>query len=288
MSLFKHQIEAEGLGFSYEDRDIFTNVTFSIPKNQSLLLLGPSGSGKSTLAFCLNKLYPEAVDGVLKGSLSFEGKRLDDFIPGELNQKIGIVFQDPESQFCMLTVEEEVAFGLENFNIPRLEMEEKINRALELVGLQAEKKTVIHTLSGGQKQKLALACVLALQPEVIILDEPTANLDPQSSTELVETISRLRKEHPFTLIVIEHKLDDWVELMDRCLVLDSSGKILFDGTPAQCFGEFTPYLQKEGIWLPKVVEAAIAAKKLVSIKGRGFPPKARINSGAGAFDRFFK
>ncbi|MEH7247119.1 energy-coupling factor transporter ATPase [Neobacillus niacini] len=270
MSLFK-QLEAEGLSFSYEERDIFTNLTFSIPNNQSLLLLGPSGSGKSTLAFCLNKLYPEAVDGILKGSLLFGSKKLDDFIQGELNQKIGIVFQDPESQFCMLTVEEEVVFGLENFNVPRMEMEAKIEAALAMVGLQDEKKSTIHTLSGGQKQKLALACVLALEPEVIILDEPTANLDPQSSTELAETIARLKKERPFTLIVIEHKLDDWVELIDRCLVLDSNGMILFDGSPRQCFGEFAPFLQKEGIWLPKVVDAGIAAKNAGLYKGERLP-----------------
>ncbi|MEH7112267.1 energy-coupling factor transporter ATPase [Neobacillus niacini] len=270
MSLFK-QLEAEGLGFSYEERDIFTNLTFSIQKNQSLLLLGPSGSGKSTLAFCLNKLYPEAVDGILNGSLLFEGKNLDDFNQGELNQKIGIVFQDPESQFCMLTVEEEVAFGLENFNVPRIEMEAKIEAALAMVGLHDEKKSTIHTLSGGQKQKLALACVLALEPEVIILDEPTANLDPQSSTELAETIARLKKERPFTLIVIEHKLDDWVEIIDRCLVLDSNGMILFDGSPRQCFGEFAPFLQKEGIWLPKVVNAGIAAKNAGFYKGERLP-----------------
>ncbi|PAE44531.1 ABC transporter ATP-binding protein [Bacillus sp. 7884-1] len=271
MSPFEPQIKADGLGFSYEEVDIFTDLTFSIERNQSLLLLGPSGSGKSTLAFCLNKLYPEAVDGVLKGDLSFEGKKLDDFKPGELNQKIGIVFQDPESQFCMLTVEEEVAFGLENFHVPRAEMEAKIDRALELVGLQAEKKTTIHTLSGGQKQKLAIACVLVLQPEVIILDEPTANLDPLSSSDLVDTIARLKKERPFTLIVVEHKLDDWVELIDRCLVLDSSATILFDGTPEQCFGEFAPFLKKEGIWLPKVVEAALTAKKSGVYKGERLP-----------------
>lgn len=270
MSLYD-QIKAEQLAFSYEDSNIFTELTFSIEKNQSVLLLGPSGSGKSTLAYCLNKLYPEAVDGELKGSITFEGRNLDDFKPGELNQKIGIVFQDPESQFCMLTVEEEVAFGLENFHVPRAEMEAKIDRALEWVGLQAEKKTTIHTLSGGQKQKLALACVLVLQPEVIILDEPTANLDPLSSSDLVKTIARLKKERPFTLIVIEHKLDDWVELIDRCLVLDSSGTILFDGTLVQCFGEFAPYLQKEGIWLPKVVEAGITAKNAGMYKGERLP-----------------
>lgn len=260
MSRFEPQIKVEGLGFSYEESAIFKDLSFSVLKNQSLLLLGPSGSGKSTLAYCLNKLYPEAVDGELKGTITFEGRNLDEFKPGELNQKIGIVFQDPESQFCMLTVEEEVAFGLENFHVPRAEMEAKINHALELVGLQAEKKTTIHTLSGGQKQKLALACVLALEPEVIILDEPTANLDPQSSSDLVETIAHLKKERPFTLIVVEHKLDDWVELIDRCLVFDSNASILFDGSSEQCFGEFAPFLKKEGIWLPKVVEAAITAK----------------------------
>jgi energy-coupling factor transport system ATP-binding protein len=270
MSPFE-QIKAERLEFSYEDRNIFTDLTFSIDKNQSVLLLGPSGSGKSTLAFCLNKLYPEAVDGVLKGSISFGGQSLEAFKAGELNQKIGIVFQDPESQFCMLTVEEEVAFGLENFHIPREQMESKIDRALALVGLQAEKKTTIHTLSGGQKQKLALACVLALEPEVIILDEPTANLDPLSSSELVETIAQIKKERPFTLIVIEHKLDDWIELINRCLVLDSGGAILFDGTPAQCFGEFASFLKKEGIWLPKVVEAALTAKNAGMYKGERLP-----------------
>jgi energy-coupling factor transport system ATP-binding protein len=270
MSPFE-QIKAERLEFSYEDRNIFTDLTFSIEKNQSVLLLGPSGSGKSTLAFCLNKLYPEAVDGVLKGSIAFEGQSLEAFKAGELNQKIGIVFQDPESQFCMLTVEEEVAFGLENFHIPREQMESKIDRALELTGLQAEKKTTIHTLSGGQKQKLALACVLALEPEVIILDEPTANLDPLSSSELVETITQIKKERPFTLIVIEHKLDDWIELINRCLVLDSGGSILFDGTPRQCFGEFASFLKKEGIWLPKVVEAALTAKNGGMYKGERLP-----------------
>jgi energy-coupling factor transport system ATP-binding protein len=289
MSPFEPQIKVEGLGFSYEEGDIFTDLTFSIEKNQSILLLGPSGSGKSTLAYCLNKLYPEAVDGELKGTITFEGRNLDDFKPGELNQKIGIVFQDPESQFCMLTVEEEVAFGLENFHVPRAEMEVKINRALELVGLQAEKKTTIHTLSGGQKQKLAIACVLVLQPEVIILDEPTANLDPLSSSDLVDTIARLKKERPFTLIVVEHKLDDWVEFIDRCLVLDSSATILFDGTPEQCFGEFAPFLKKEGIWLPKVVEAALTAKKSGVYKGERLPLRNHeLLSGLKDPDAFLK
>lgn len=267
------QIEVERLEFTYEEdkSPIFQNLSFSIKDNDCILVLGPSGSGKSTLAFCLNKLYPEAVDGIVKGNIIFQGKKLEDYQSGELNQKIGVVFQDPESQFCMVTVEEELAFGLENMNIPRHEMEAKINEALGWVGLTSYKKEAIHSLSGGQKQKLALACVLALQPEVLILDEPTANLDPLSSKELVETVNRLKKRLAFTLIVIEHKLDDWLELIDRCLVLDSDGKLLFDGTPSICFNEYAQFLQKEGIWLPKAVETGILAKASGIYKGDSLP-----------------
>ncbi|MDF2855560.1 MAG: hypothetical protein K0Q87_1411 [Neobacillus sp.] len=267
MSLFK----AEKLGFRYEDRDIFKQLSFSIDKNETVLLLGPSGSGKSTLAYCLNKLYPEAVDGVMNGELTFEGRLLEKYKPGEINQKIGMVFQDPDSQFCMLTVEEEIAFGLENFNIPRADMEAKIDRVLEIVGMKEFKQATIHTLSGGQKQKLAFACVLALKPEVIILDEPTANLDPISSQELVETIALLKREFHFTLIVIEHKLDNWLEIINRCLVMDSSGTIIFDGEPTSCFREYAPFLQKEGIWLPKVVEAGLKANNTGNFTGDYLP-----------------
>jgi energy-coupling factor transport system ATP-binding protein len=283
------QFNAEKLGFRYEDQTIFQQLSFSIDKNESVLLLGPSGSGKSTLAYCLNKLYPEAVDGVLDGNLMFEGRLLEEYKPGEINQKIGMVFQDPDSQFCMLTVEEEVAFGLENLNIPREEMEEKIDRALELVGMKEYKQATIHTLSGGQKQKLAFACVLALKPEVIILDEPTANLDPISSQELVETIALLKKEFHFTLIVIEHKLDNWLEIINRCLVLDASGTIIFDGEPSSCFREHAHFLQKEGIWLPKVVDAGLKAKNTGTYTGENLPltMKELVNGLEGPID-FYK
>lgn len=258
-----NQLEVIGLTFNYDENDspILNNLSFLIKPNESILFLGPSGSGKSTLALVLNNLYPDAVDGILSGTVSFHGRKLEAYESGELNQKIGIVFQDPESQFCMVTVEEELAFGLENMNVAQQEMGAKIDKALEWVGLSAFKKESISSLSGGQKQKLALACVLALQPEILILDEPTANLDPLSSQELVETIASLKVEFEFTLIVIEHKLDEWVGLIDRCLVLNSFGELLFDGEPRICFNEYAPFLQNEGIWLPKVVETGLLAKE---------------------------
>lgn len=247
----------ENLSFYYEEEEhsIFTKIRFAINKGESILLLGPSGSGKSTLAYCLNKLYPEAVDGILEGSIHFEGKALESFGPGEINKRIGMVFQDPESQFCMPTVEDEIAFGLENIHTPPDQIDGKIDSALKLVGLSDCKKALIHSLSGGQKQKLALACVLALQPEVLILDEPTANLDPASSRELAVTIERLKAELSLTLIVIEHNLGHWIDIIDRCLVLNRAGELLFDGDSRTCFTRFASFLQEEGVWLPAAVEA---------------------------------
>lgn len=256
-------LKTELLSFRHEEEDkaVFQDVNFSLYPEEAVLILGPSGCGKSTLAFCLNKLYPEAVDGRLEGSILFKGKNLVNFRQGEINKSIGIVFQDPESQFCMVTVEDELAFGLENINTPPEKIEEKVDHALGLVNLLPYKHSMIHTLSGGQKQKLALACVLALEPEVLILDEPTANLDPASSRELARTIKRLKAELSITLMVIEHKLDDWMDLIDRCLVLNGRGKILFDGNPAACFTNYAVKLQAEGIWLPSTVRAGLLAKQ---------------------------
>ncbi|WP_282142032.1 ABC transporter ATP-binding protein [Cytobacillus oceanisediminis] len=263
----------EKLSFRHEDvkNPVFKNVNFSLNSGEAVLLLGPSGCGKSTLAFCLNKLYPEAVDGDLDGTISFKGKILDEFPPGEINQHIGIVFQDPESQFCMTTVEEELAFGLENMKTPPAEIETRIDEALELVHLLPFKHALIHTLSGGQKQKLALACVLSLKPDILILDEPTANLDPASSYELTRIIKELKEEQSFSLLIIEHKLDDWIDLTDRCVVLNREGEILFNGSTADCFNKYAEELLLEGIWLPSTVRAGLLGKKAGIYKGEKLP-----------------
>ncbi|EWG12456.1 ABC transporter ATP-binding protein [Cytobacillus firmus] len=263
----------EQLSFRHEDvkNPIFKNVNFSLYPGEAVLLLGPSGCGKSTLAFCLNKLYPEAVDGELDGTISFKGKKFEEFRPGEINQHIGIVFQDPESQFCMTTVEDELAFGLENMKTPPEEIESKIDEALELVDLLPYKHTLIHTLSGGQKQKLALACVLSLKPEILILDEPTANLDPASSYELTRIIKKLKENQAFSLLIIEHKLDDWIDLTDRCVVLNREGEILFNGSTADCFNKYAEELLLEGIWLPSAVRAGLIGKKAGIYKGEKLP-----------------
>lgn len=246
-------IEVEHFSFSYDETEppILNDLSFSIHKGESVLLLGPSGSGKSSLALCLNGLYPTSVDGYVRGSIKLKGKNLEEYKPGEASTHIGVVFQDPEAQFCMLTVEDEVAFGLENRKVPREEMAERIMGALALVGLENELTSTISSLSGGMKQKLALACVVAMKPELIILDEPTALLDPLATKEFSQTMAHLQKELGFALLVIEHKLDHWLPMMDRCLVLNNEGRLSFDGAPRVCFSQHLQELKAQGVWLPK-------------------------------------
>ena len=202
------------------------DVSFSVEQGETLLLLGPSGSGKSTIGLCLAGLIPASIPAVMQGTIMLDGQDAADLSVGERTARIGMVFQDPEAQFCMLTVEDEVAFGLENMAMPREEMAERISEALDRVGLGERRHERVDRLSGGQKQRLALACVLARRPAVLFLDEPTANLDPATRREFFEWLDRLRREQPdLTIIVVEHILDDLITLVDRVLLLRADGAI---------------------------------------------------------------
>lgn len=250
-------LKVENLNLQFEnqiDEKTLFDINFQLEQGESLLLLGPSGSGKSTLTFCLNGLYPSELDGDMQGEIFIHGKETTSYAPGELSRHVGIVFQDPETQFCMLTVEDEVAFGLENIGVPHAKMGTKIDKTLKLVGMHKYKTAPITSLSGGQKQKLALACILVLEPELLILDEPTANLDPIAARDLVHTIQKLKKEINCSLIIIEHQLDGWTNITERCLLLNHQGECFFDGPLRQAIKEKRTLLKKEGIWLPKVTQ----------------------------------
>lgn len=157
------------------------NITLSINKGEKVLILGPSGSGKSTLISALAGIIPEHIEAEVNGEV-FSRKH------------VGVMFQDPDSQFCMLHVDEEIAFSLENRSIPRNEMDKMIADLMGQVGLNVDKRTPIETLSGGMKQRLALACLLALQPEVLFFDEPTAQLDPKGRQEIFDLLHQLSKK----------------------------------------------------------------------------------------------
>lgn len=190
-------LSIDRLTFSYEEdeKPIFKDLTFQLQKGERALLLGPSGCGKSSLALCINGLYPEACDAVQTGRISLFQKNIEDFQASEKpSLHIGVVFQDPDQQFCMLTVEDEIAFGLENLQMPKEEMKERIDDVLVKLDLTGLKDQTISALSGGTKQKVALACILAMEPDLIILDEPTSLLDPHSARSFVHMIKELQEE----------------------------------------------------------------------------------------------
>ncbi|WP_281658115.1 ABC transporter ATP-binding protein [Halobacillus sp. Cin3] len=255
----KTAVQLENLTLTYEENEktVLTDITLSIQNEQDTLILGPSGSGKSSLVQCINGLYPEDLDGEMKGRVTIYGRSTRAFKPGELAKTVGSVFQDPETQFCMLTVEDEIAFGLENLHVPAEEMEHKIDDVLAQVNLLDKKTSFIHHLSGGQKQKLALACVLVMEPDILLLDEPTANLDPQSARDFITTLTSIKKTRSLTLIVIEHRLEGWLELLKHVVVLHSDGGILTQGPLKEVLNNQARAIHNQGIRLPYAVQYSI-------------------------------
>lgn len=248
-------LSIDRLTFSYEEdeKPIFKDLSFQIQKGERALLLGPSGCGKSSLALCINGLYPEASDAAQTGRISLFQKNIEDFQAAEKpSLHIGVVFQDPDQQFCMLTVEDEIAFGLENLQMPKEEMKERIDDVLVKLDLTCLKGQTISALSGGTKQKVALACILAMEPDLIILDEPTSLLDPHSARSFVHMIKELQEEKGFGLLVIEHQLDEWAPWVERTIVLDASGQKVMDGETPDIFQFRSEELKKIGVAIPHV------------------------------------
>jgi energy-coupling factor transport system ATP-binding protein len=218
---------------------ILNRITLSINKGEKVLILGPSGSGKSTLISALAGIIPEHIEAEVSGEV-FRKKNA------------GVMFQDPDSQFCMLHVDEEIAFSLENRSIPRTDMDQMIAHLMDSVGLTVDKKTPIETLSGGMKQRLALACLLALEPEVLFFDEPTAQLDPVGRNEIFDLLHHLALKTSQTMVIVEHVLDGCIEWMDRVIVMNQNGSIIGDGKPEEILLNFHPQMKEAGIWRPKL------------------------------------
>jgi energy-coupling factor transport system ATP-binding protein len=251
-------IAAEDLTFRYagRKRPCLRDVTFAIAPGETVLVLGPSGCGKSTLALCLNGLIPHVIEGELSGHVRVAGRDTRDCPLAMTTRDVGMLFQDPDTQFCMLRVDDEVAFGLENLRLPRAEMAGRISAALWLAGLDCPLTTRIDTLSGGNKQRLALACVLAMQPQVLVFDEPTSHLDPWSAQNVVAMIQGLKAGGEHTVILIEHRLDHLMGLIDRVLLLGPDGVLLADGEPRRLLRDQAAVLDQFGIWIPQVSELA--------------------------------
>ncbi|GAA1347158.1 ABC transporter ATP-binding protein [Falsarthrobacter nasiphocae] len=227
-------------------------VTLRIAPGERVLLLGPSGSGKSTLLAALAGVLTSesADDGVQESGII----RLRGAHPSEARGTAGLMHQDPESQVVMATVGRDVAFGPENLGVDPAEIRRRIPASLEAVGLAGmDPDRSTGRLSGGQKQRVGLAGLLAMEPELLLLDEPTANLDPEGARDVVAAVDAVCRERGSALVVVEHRLEDWARMTERAVVLAPGGGILADGPVAEVLAEdspMRPVLRKAGVWLP--------------------------------------
>jgi energy-coupling factor transporter ATP-binding protein EcfA2 len=242
--------------FRYKDSTgwALDGVSLDVEKGEFVTILGANGSGKSTICLMSNGLIPHALPGDLEGTAEVFGLDVRSHPVAELATKVGIVFQEPESQLFCMSVEEEVAFGPENLAVPRDEIRERVEWALELVGMKGYNDRSPFSLSGGQKQRVAIAAALSMRPEMLILDEPAYALDPIGRIELYSVLRDLKEKYGMTVLLAERDAEEAAAFSDR-LVLMKGGKILESGPPRSILKD-PENLRKIGVAPPQVAEVA--------------------------------
>lgn len=244
-------IDAENVSFRYgeegESKLVLQDVSLEIPQGQFVAVLGHNGSGKSTFAKHFNAiLLPQGGRVLVEGMDTRDEERIYD-----IRQRVGMVFQNPDNQIVATIVEEDVAFALENNGVEPAEIRRRVDEALKAVGMYEYREHAPHQLSGGQKQRVAIAGIIAMRPRCIVLDEPTAMLDPKGRREVLATIHRLNKEEGITVALITHYMDEAAQA-DRVVVMDE-GKVLLDGVPSQVFSQ-VEMLKNVGLDVPQTTE----------------------------------
>ena len=253
-------IEFKNVTFGYQNEDgavtenVIENFDLSVEKGSFVAVLGHNGCGKSTLAKLCNGIETPVSGKVFVDSLdtSDEEKLLD------IRRRVGIVFQNPDNQIVATVVEDDVAFGPENLGVDPKEIRERVDEALKNVGMYEFRLFEPHKLSGGQKQRVAIAGIIAMKPQCIVLDEPTAMLDPRGRREVMKTVRRLNKEFGITVIFITHYMDEAAKA-DRVVVMDD-GKIILDGAPKKVFSNVRT-LKKAGLDVPQATELSLALRE---------------------------
>ncbi len=236
------------------------DLSLSIPEGQFCVIVGPNGAGKSTLAYILSGFIPHFYQGLLQGEVTVAGKNTRATPLFEMVRYAGLILQNPFNQISgtKVTVREEIAFGLENLGIPREEMIERIEAVMDLVGIRSLAERYPLTLSGGQMQRLAIASVLVMRPQVLLLDEPTSQLDPIGSRYVFETVRKLASSGEMTVVMVEHKLEWVAEYADRVIAL-SAGRLLADGEPSRLFA--AEDLVQHGIGQTRYTQVARLARQ---------------------------
>ncbi|MEM3579295.1 MAG: ATP-binding cassette domain-containing protein [Candidatus Bathyarchaeia archaeon] len=243
-------IETKNLTYTYSGAawPAIKEVSIKIEKGEFTLITGPSGCGKTTLCRCFNGLIPHFYQGELKGEIIVAGLKVQEHPVYEMATHVGMVFQNPENQLFALSVEKDVAFGLENFGVPREEIRKRVDWALQLTGIYELRERAPTELSGGQQQRVAIASVLAMQPEVIVLDEPTSFLDPLGAKKIFDVIYELNKKLGITIVLVEHRLDLTAKYADHIIIMDG-GRVVLDGEPHEVLNSEEARLI--GVGIPK-------------------------------------
>ena len=254
-------IVTENLGFTYPPNGeklafpVFENLSVTVDRGSFTAVIGPNGCGKSTLAKHFNGLLLPSGGRVLVSGMDTS----DENLLLEIRRTVGMVFQNPDNQIVSNVVEEDVAFAPENLGVPTAEIRSRVDDALKTVGMYEYREHAPHLLSGGQKQRIAIAGVLAMQPTCIVLDEPTAMLDPRGREEVIETVSRLNRERGITVVLITHHMSEAVNA-DRVIVMHQGG-ILLDGSPREVFTQVQT-LREAGLDVPQTTELLYELKNL--------------------------
>ncbi len=297
-------IQFHHLTYTYPgaSRPALADVTLHIAAGEFALVTGPSGAGKSTLLRCLNGLVPHFTGGAVSGRVSVAGRDPVAEGPQVLSRVVGFVFQDPEAQFVLDRVEDEIAFALENAALPLAEMHERVEQALDLLGLTGLRDRRLETLSGGEKQRVAIAAALALRPRILALDEPTSQLDPQSAGEVLSALVRLNHVLGLTIVLSEHRLERVLPHADRLIYLSGQDKPVRSGPPRQVLRQMnlTPPLVTLGKalgWepLPLTIEegrglASVqfpTSKTQTPRRANSHPPLLRVEGVSFAYDGAF-
>jgi energy-coupling factor transporter ATP-binding protein EcfA2 len=252
-------LDIQNVNFRYrhDASDVLKDFSLSIAPGTMVLLVGPTGCGKTTAVLTMNGLVPASTGGTLTGEIAVDGMSTKNHFTPQLASKVGVVFQDPEGQMCALFLEDEIAFGLENLKYDVETILRRVDEMLAFIDLQGMSDKSVYELSGGQKQKVNFASVLAMRPSLLVADMPTANLDPIGSQEVLRVLRDLVSGGETTCLIIENRVDELADLADRVVVM-SEGQIQIDGHPHVVFGDHGRKLRDEiGIDIPQVVSLAL-------------------------------
>ena len=251
-------VKLENLSFRYARGTVpaLSDINLSVQAGEFVGITGPAGAGKTTLLSCINGVIPHYYSGELHGRVVVDGLEVGSSTFRDLASHIGSVFEDPDFQMVSITVEEEIAFGPENLGIPREEIERRIQEALRKTGISDLRERAISTLSGGQKQRVAISASLGMFPRVLLLDDPTSELDPVGTQEVISALRELNRELGITVLMVSQDMERLVENADRILVL-AEGRMILDGSPREiCL--HSEILERVGIRVPQVTEFMIS------------------------------